>query len=301
MMATAGWSTIRGMALMLASTVAFAVMNGFVRTVSATIHPFEIAFFRCVFAFVVFLPILWSHGSAILKPRRIGLYLLCGALSAFDSFLFFLAVSISPLAKVTALDFSSPLFAAVLAPIVLGETLGWKRAVALGLGCIGALIIIRPGLDVFDLGSILVLFAAAGWGLTMILMKIAARTDHSLTITVVIGVVSSPLSLLGAIPVWQTPTLGEFGLLVLIGSLAGFGMICVAQAFREADITAVLPFDFMKLVWASAIGYVFFAETPHLLTWVGGVVIFAAAAYVTIEERRAGGEASAPSRPDASP
>jgi drug/metabolite transporter (DMT)-like permease len=120
----------------------------------------------------------------------------------------------------------------------------------------------------------------------MILMKIAARTDHSLTITVMIGMLSSPLSLLGAIPVWQWPTWGEFGLLVLIGSLAGLGMICVAQAFRDADMTAVLPFDFMKLVWASTIGYVFFAETPHVLTWVGGVVIFVAAAYVTLQERR---------------
>ena len=129
-----GWSTVRGMAFMLASTVAFATMNGFVRTVSATIHPFEIAFFRCLFAFVVFLPMLAPHGLAPLKTRRLGLYLLCGGLSAFDSFLFFLAVSMSPLAKVTALDFSSPLFAAVLAPIVLGERLGWRRVVALILG-----------------------------------------------------------------------------------------------------------------------------------------------------------------------
>lgn len=286
MTAHSRWSALRGMAFMLASTVAFATMNGFVRTVSVTIHPFEIAFFRCLFAFVVFLPML--RGLALLKTRRLGIYLLCGALSAFDSFLFFLAVSLSPLAKVTALDFSSPLFAAVLAPLVLGETLGWKRAIALVIGCAGALIIIRPGIDVFDLGSILVLCSAAGWGLTMILMKIVARTDHSFTITIYIGALSTPLSLLGAVPVWQTPTWEEFALLALIGGLAGIGMIAVAQAFREADMTAVLPFDFMKLVWASAIGYVFFAETPHVLTWVGGIVIFAAAAAVTMAERRGG-------------
>ena len=278
--------TLRGMALVVISGLCVAAMSACVRHISVDLHPMVIGFFRTVFGLLAFAPFLLRSGLESLKTRRIGLHAVRGTLNVIGMLSYYMALSLAPLAKVTALSFSAPLFATVLALIVLGETIRARRITALVLGYLGALVILRPGFVALDTGSIYALISAAAWGLGMIVIKVLSRSESSLTITIYMTLVAMPITLAAAVTVWQTPTLTQMAWLAAIGTLASLANLSVAQAFKDADLTAILPFDFTKLIWASAIGYLVFAEEPSPWTWVGGTIIFAAATYIAFRERQ---------------
>ena len=282
-------STLRGMLFMMLSTLASAGMNASVRHISGALHPFEIAFFRVFFGLLFFAPLLLQGGFERLRTQRLNLHALRGGLQAAAMLQFFTGLSLTPLAKAAALQFNIPLFTTLLAFIVLRETIRLRRISALVIGFAGTLIILRPDLGGLDLGSGLVVTAAATWATAIIVIKILSRTDSSVTITVYGALFMTPFALLAAIPVWQTPTLEQLVWLGAIGTIGSINNLCIAQAFKEAEVSAVMPLDFSKLVWAAIIGYVFFAEVPVLWTWVGGVVIFSSATYIAYRESRVRG------------
>jgi drug/metabolite transporter (DMT)-like permease len=283
----AGGLPRRGMAFMLLSTLTNAVMIASIQYLSSEVHPFVIAFFRAFFGLLILAPLLLRAGLAPLYTRRPVMHLLRGGLNVIAMLLFFMALSLAPLAKITALNFSAPLFSTLLAYVVLRERLRLPRVIALAIGFIGTLVILRPGMVEFDLGATLVLISALAWGAAMIVIKSLARTETSLTITLYLGLIVSPLALIAAVPVWQTPTSGQFIWLLGIaffGTIANFAM---AQAFRDAEATTVLPLDFTKLIWASAIGYVAFGQIPDVWSWIGAAMIIAAVTYIAYREDRA--------------
>ena len=120
----------------------------------------------------------------------------------------------------------------------------------------------------------------------MIIIKILSRTESSLTITLYMGLFMAPLSLIPALFVWQWPGSQALMFLVLVGAFGGVGHLALAQAFKESDATAVLPYDFTRLIWASALGFLVFAEVPDLWTWIGGSVIFSSTVYIAFRETR---------------
>lgn len=279
-------STLRGMLFMLLSALASACMNGSVRHVSGSLHPFEIAFFRSFFGLLVFAPLLVQSGFARLRTKRLRLHALRGGLQVGAMLQFFTGLSLTPLAKAAALQFNIPLFTTLLAFVVLRETMRIRRISALILGFVGTLIILRPDIGGVDLGSSLVVSAAATWATAIIVIKFLSRTESSVTITVYGAVFMTPFALLAALPFWQTPNLEQLAWLGFIGAMGSANNLCIAQAFKEAEVSAVMPLDFSKLIWASIIGYVFFAEVPVIWTWVGGIVIFSSATYITYRESR---------------
>ena len=281
---TAG--SLRGMAFMLVSAFCATGMNATVRHTAAQVHSFEIAFFRNFFGALLLAPVFVRHGTKLLRTHRIGLHLLRGALQSGQTLTFYLGVTLSPLAKVTALNFTAPLFATVLAWFVLGEAIRARRIAALAAGFAGTMIVIRPGFTDLDLGAMLVLASAGLWAVNMMISKVLTRTDSSLTITLYTTVFALPITLIAALPVWRTPTPEQVLWLAAVAAFATTRHITIVQAFREADVTAVLPFDFTKLIWASAIGYVVFFETPDAWTCVGGIMIFAAVTYIAYRERQ---------------
>ena len=147
---------MRGIVLMCLSTVAFSIMHGLVRFVSEVLPPFQIAFFRNVFGLAFLLPLLMRSRFAILRTKQIGLHALRGVINMAAMLMFFTALSISPIAKVTALGFTAPIFMAILAVVVLGERFRIYRWSAIFLGFVGMLIILRPGLVAIDTGALLV-------------------------------------------------------------------------------------------------------------------------------------------------
>lgn len=277
---------VRGIFWMCTSALASSSMNGLIRETSADIHPFEIAFFRNLFGLAALMPMLLRGGiRATLRTSHLPLHLWRSVLNAFAMLAFFYAVTITPLATVAALAFTAPLFAAVLAIPILGERPGWRRWIGLLAGFLGALVIVRPGLGDVSFGMLLVLLSSATWAGALILIKILARTDTSLTITVYAGMFLTPITAIAAAFFWTTPAPGHWLLLICIGMLGSLTQWSVAQAFHEAEATVVLPFDFTKLLWATVIGYLFFSEVPDPLTLLGGCIILASVSYVAYRER----------------
>ncbi len=276
----------RGIVLILMSTATFTAMHATIRHVTEGLHPFETAFFRNLFGLVVLAPVFFREGLAPLRTERIKLHALRGGLQTVAMLCFFTALSIAPLAQVTALSFTAPLFAALGAALILGEVMRIRRWTALIIGFVGALIIIRPGIIEIDFGTVLTLVASSLWAIAMLVIKSLSRTDSSVTVTLYMGIFLTPLTFIAALTVWTWPTPEQLLWLMLIATFGTVGHLCMAQAFREADASVVLPFDFTRLIWASVFAFVFFTELPDLWTWVGGAVIFSAATYIAYRESR---------------
>ena len=271
---------------MLLSALAATAMNASVHHMADEMDTVQISFFRALFGFVVLAPVFLRHGWGPLRTRRLGLHALRGLLNAGAMISLFIALGLIPLAKFAALVFTAPLFVTVLALVFMGERIRGRRVGALVFGYAGTLLILRPGAGDLDLGSLVVLAGAASWALAMIVMKVLARTESSLTATLYYGVFVTPVAFLVALPVWQTPSGGQWLWLAAIGTLGSLFQFCLSQALKEADATALMPLDFTKLIWAAVIGYLVFAEVPTVWTWTGGMMIFAAATYISYRERR---------------
>ncbi len=276
--------TSLGILLMVASTIGFAGMHAAVRHLSADLHPFEIAFFRNFFGLVAIAPWFLRLGLRPLRTRRFGLHLTRALINVAAMLMFFTAVTLTPLAQLQALGFTAPLFATVLAVIFLGERVRLRRWSALIIGFSGAMVIIRPGIADITLGSILVLASSATWAFALIAIKILTRTDSSVTITAYMVLLMTPLSLIPAIFVWQWPDPGQWVWLFAVGVVGTLSQMAMAQSFRVAEATAVLPFDFSKLIWGTLIGYFVFSEVPDVWTWIGGIIIFAGVSYIAYRE-----------------
>ena len=278
---------IRGIVLMCLSTVAFSIMHGLVRFVSEVLPPFQIAFFRNIFGLAFLFPLLMRSRFAILRTKQIGLHALRGVINMAAMLMFFTALSISPIAKVTALGFTAPIFMAILAVLVLGERFRIYRWSAIFLGFVGMLIILRPGLVAIDTGALLVTASAALWAIAMIIIKIQSRTESSLTIVAYMGIFLGVFSIAPALWVWQPFGFKTLGLMVLIGLFGSIAQMAISQSLKETDPTALMPFDFLKLIWTAMIGAWFFAEIPDIYTWIGATVIFLSGLFIAFRERGA--------------
>jgi len=289
MAATRRSPVLRGAACMSASAASSAGMNGLIRVAGAELHSFEIAFFRNLFGLAALAPMLWRRGRLALATNRLGLHALRGVLNAVAMLAFFHAVTFTPLAQVAALGFTAPLFGTILAIPVLGERVGSRRWAGLAIGFLGALVILRPGVGIVDVGGLFVLLSSLAWAGVMMTLKLLGRTESSLVTTTYASLFLLPITGLAALFVWQTPDLSTLLVLVGIGALGSLTQISVAQAFREADATVVMPFDFTKLIWAALIGYLAFDEQLDLWTVVGATMICGAVTFVAYREARAAG------------
>jgi len=280
---------LRATILIVFSTLCFTGMHTVIRyaaTVGDTIHPFEIAFFRNFFGLLVMLPFFWRHGLGVFRTSKFHLHAVRGSIQIFAMLMFFTALSLSPLAKVSAMSFTAPLFATIGAIVFLGERVRARRIVALVAGFVGAMIVLRPGVVEVDLGMLLVLTSSAIWACAMLIIKVLSRTDSSVTITAYQGLFLTPFSFVAALFVWQWPNAEQLLLFAFMGALGTLAHMAMAESFKLADTTAILPFDFTRLIWASAIGFLVFGEVPALWTWVGGTIIFGSTTYIAYREAR---------------
>ena len=279
-------ATTRGILLMVASTIGFSLMHALVRHLSSELHPLQIVFFRNFFGTIFFIPIILKSGLSFLRTERLPMHLLRAGLNVLAMSTFFMALALSPLAQVNALAFTAPLFTAVLSVFFLGERFRARRWTAILLGFFGALIIIRPGVAAIDLGSIYTLVSAFIWALTMIVIRSLGSTESSMTTTGYVIIFLSILSLGPALYVWQTPQPLTWLILVLIALTGTSAQTMLAEALKTAETTAILPFDFLKIVWASALGYLLFAEVPTIYVFIGAFIIFTSGFYVAYRERQ---------------
>lgn len=295
------------MALMFVSTLAFTGMQASIRVVATDavnpLPPAEVAFFRNLFGLLALAPLFFRLGPSPLKTRRIGLHLLRAGLQAGGMLCFFTAVTLIPLAEITALSFSAPLFATLLAVVLLGERVRTRRLAALAVGFVGVVVVLRPGVEALSLGVILVLGSSLGWAAAMTMIKSLSRTDSAFALTFYAALFMTPLTLVPAALEWTHPSFAQLGWLLVLGTLGTVGHLAFAQALKIAELSAVLPLDFLRLVWASMIGIWFFGEMPTLWTLAGGAMIFAGASYIAFREAQISRErrAAANSEPTSEP
>ena len=276
---------LKGILWMVAATLCLASMHTTVHYISASVHPFIVVFCRLFFALIVVIPFFIKSGFIPLRTKRLGLLILRGVLNTGAILCFFFALSLAPIADVTALSFTAPLFATLLAVILLKERIGWRRVIAIGVGFAGTLVVLRPGFADIGLGNALVLGATIFWGSCVIIIKNLSRTESSVTITTYMSLVMAPLALIPALFVWEWPTWYDLIWLVALGIFGGCGQFCMSQGLRYAETHVVMPFDYLRLIWVAVTGYMFFAEVPDIFVWLGGTLIFASTAYITVRER----------------
>ena len=273
---------------MAAAALSFTLMTALIREVAKDVHPFEIAFFRVVTNLLLMLPFAIRTGRAILRSPNHKAYAFRGLLGFLFLMTYFPGAALVPVSDSQALIFSSPLFAALLAVIFLGERVRGPRITALIVGFCGALIILRPGFDSVSFGSLLVLIGALANAGSNVVVRHTTRTDHPDTAVFYLMVYVLPLITAPALFVWTTPTPYELLLMVGVGTFATLNQRFLSRAFAIAEATAVLPFDFVRLPFAALVGWIAFAEFPDIWVWAGGAVIFCSSLYVAHREARAG-------------
>ncbi|MDE0050586.1 MAG: DMT family transporter [Rhodospirillales bacterium] len=277
---------LAALALMLAATLFLAAMHGAVRFVSAEMHAFEIAFFRNVFGFCVLVPRLMRIGLAAFATHRFPLHAARGLLNGGSMLMWFLGLSLIPLAEATALSLASPLIATAGAIVFLGERMRVHRWLGLALGVAGMLAILRPGFEEIGTGAMAVLLSAVLVTASKLIAKSLTRTETPTAIVAWLTALMIPVTAIPAALVWQTPTAAQLAMLAGIGALGSAGHLCLIHAYRLADVGLVEPLVFFRLVWAALLGFLVFAEIPDLWIWIGGLLIVAATTHLA---RREGG------------
>ena len=271
---------------MILATLLFSIMHASIKHISSEIHPFEVAFFRNLFGLVVIAPWFIKYGIKPLITNRIKLHFLRSVFNVIAMLTFFYALSVSPLAEVASLSFTAPLFATLLAIIFLGEKIGIRRSAAIIIGFIGAAIIVNPDYKTINMGHMCVLISASIWSVSLIFIKVLGKTESSVTITSYMVLFMIPLSAIAASFYWIMPSLNDLLVLAIIGITGTYAQMLLAQALKEEDTVVIMPFDFLKLVWAVLIGYLIFSEVPQVNTWIGSIIIFSSTLYVAYRERK---------------
>ncbi len=278
--------TAQGMLWMLVSTAVLATMHAVVRHVATDMHPFEVAFFRNLFGFLVILPMLLREGRQALHSAQPKLQVVRGCTGIIAMLCWFYALSVVPIATATALSFTAAIFASLGALVFLGEIMRLRRWAAVIVSFVGVLVILRPGSESFDVRALAVLASAVMWGTNVVIVKQLSRTDTGVSIVGWMGISLTVLSIPPAILVWTAPSLNQLLWLGLIGFLGTVGHLTMIRGLRLAETTAAMSVDFSRLLWATMFGVAFFADPVDAYTWLGGSVIFASGIYIIYRESR---------------
>lgn len=275
---------LRGAMWMLASCLGFSIMVAFVKLASRELDSFQITFFRCFFGLVTLAPFIWHMGSESLHTRHLGAHVWRGVLGIVAMVCAYYGVSRLPLATYTALSFTKPLFAMVLAVLVLHETVGIRRWAATLVGFAGVLVMMRPGSEAFDPNSLFAMGDALSIAILITVLKRLPPSEKPLAMLFYFGIVASSLSLPPALIVWEWPSGETWAYLLIIGTTGALSQYWWILAFREGEASAVAPFDYSRLIFTGAIGLAIFSEWPDRWTLAGAALIIGSTLYIAHRE-----------------
>ena len=278
-----------GVLLRVLAMVCMAGLGALVKYCSGRGVPvLEIVFFRNAFAFIqVGVFIFSGRGLSVLRTSRPLGHLTRSAVGLTAMVCSFSATGLLPLTQSTALGFTSPLFMTALSALILKETVGLHRWIAVAVGFVGVLIMVQPGAaGAFSFGTVLGLVGAVGAAGAMIAIREIGQTEPGPTIVFYFTLAGTLLGLASAPFGWVMPSPAVFGLLVAAGLLGGTGQLLLTGAVRLAPVAVIAPFDYSQLLWAGLIGYLVWGERPHGHTIVGALVVAASGLYILWREVR---------------
>ncbi|MBL4626104.1 MAG: DMT family transporter [Pelagibacteraceae bacterium] len=270
----------------LLAWVILPVMDGFAKYLSADLPVLQIVWARYFFTVVITLSfiiiffrkqLVWTSKPKLQLFR--GLILLCA------NMLFFYAISIISLTKALTLAFVAPLIVTALSPFILGEIVGYRRWLAVIIGFIGSLIVIRPGLIEFNLATLAALGTGFFYGIYFIITRKLHTADSPLLTLLITGVVGA-IILSAYMPFsWIEPNPNQWLFMFCIGLCASVGHFFLILSLKYADASKLAPFSYFEIVTNVIIGYYFFSDFPDIWTWVGLLIIINSGIYISIRER----------------
>jgi drug/metabolite transporter (DMT)-like permease len=258
----------------------------------------QIVFLRCAVGLVILLPFIARLGLRSIRTGNFRLQLLRNALHFGGSWCWYYGVALLPLAQVFALEFTSPVWLGIIAVLLLGERLSFARAAAIGLGFLGILVIVRPGIVEISAVVLIVLASAIGFGASHACVKKLTITDSSMAVLFYMSLLQLPMAAVPTLFDWSPVSWLGWGWVAVIAACNTFGHFCFAQALRLADATVVIPIDFLRLPLVAVGSWLVYAEAIDPFVLIGAAIIFAGNYNNIRSERRAAErrEAAAPGR-----
>jgi drug/metabolite transporter (DMT)-like permease len=238
------------------------------------LNVFEVMEVRSILGLVMLSPLIYVNGGlAAMRTSRplqqIGRNLVHYA----GQIGWFFALTLIPLGQVVSIEFTMPIWTAILAASFLGERMTFGKIAAIVLGLVGVIIIVRPGTSEINPGQLIALGAAVGFGISIAMMKSLTRTETTLAIIFWMLVIQAAAGFLPALYVWQWPSAYAFGFIVVIAFCGTFSHYCMARAMLYADATVVLPMDFLRVPLTAIAGWLIYSERLDMFTLPGAALI----------------------------
>ncbi|CAN0502727.1 unnamed protein product [Laminaria digitata] len=283
-------NALRAAIWVVGAAASFMLMMVAVRELTTTMSSFQILSFRSIVGIPIMCLVAWHMGFRKIRSSRAGMQIGRNVVHFGGQWCWVIGVTLLPLAHVTALDFTMPMWTAVIAMLFLGEKAKSHRILALVMGLAGVLVILRPGLEIVTEGALVVLFGAMLYGASNVMMKSLLSEDPPWVIVFWMQVIQLPLSLLPAIFwfQWVWPDWSDAPWLLAIGLTGMTAHFCLARAFQLADATVCIPVDFVRLPMAALVGWLFYSEGLSIWVLAGAILIFGGNYYSVWRETRSG-------------
>ena len=287
-----------GIGLMCGAVACFACLDAMAKYLGGHIDPLQVVGMRFISAF--FLALIFSNPLShpgLLRATRPGLQVLRGLMMLCTTIFNFLSFRYLQLDEALAILFSTPFLVAILAGPLLGEWVGWRRWIAIVVGFIGVLVVIRPGLGGMQWAALLSVASALFYAGYAITTRMVMRHDTSETTLFYANLVGVAVMVPVLPLVWSAPPSAlDLALLLAVGAFGSFGHYLLILAHHRAPASVLSPFMYTQLLWASMLGYLVFANVPNRWTLAGAAIVVASGLYLLYRERKVRG-AVAPIEP----
>src|SRR5476651_388280 len=275
---------VQGALWLVSGGFIFTTNGAMIRLLSTEIEGVQTAFFRAFFSVLFLIPLMATGRVQPWRSQHIQGHFWRTFMGSCSMVLGFYAISMLPLADATALAFSQPLFSVVLAALVLHEKVRWRRWTATIVGFIGVLVMVRPGSGSLQPGAIVGLMNAFSVAISVLLVRRLSATETPLMILTQFAIFSTILLALPAFWFWRWPTPFGWALAVGIAVTATFGQYFWVQAFALGEMSAVAPFDYLRLPFAVFVGWLIWGEMPMIWTYLGASIVIGSALYIAYRE-----------------
>ena len=277
-------NNIKAILLTVSGSFFAVLMESLIRSAQYDSNVYTIGFLRFLFGLIIIFPYLIKKKFIPYKTKNFKFYFIRGLFNLPMMILGFGALVYVPFEQFKALHFLSPIIVVLLSFIIFREKVYMYRILALVIGFIGMLIIVRPGIVDFNIGTIMILISLTFWSLIIIVSKFVSKDDSPITMVTYQYTLMTIFALPLAIYFWQMPSLQSL-IFVFIGAISGTILhLFLALSYKYAELSVTQPVWFSGLIFGSAFGFFVFNETPDVWTWIGGIVVFSSVLLITYNE-----------------